>query len=361
MDTPKPSSAEAGTKTVPPQTNAVSEEGGSQSPPYKQRKRPCGAEIKRRKRARQAASAQARAPVCTSTPQKVGAAPQQGLAPRANPSSGGRPAQKPHRPVAKGVGRLDPKGKSQTQPSTARPEKRPRTDGSGHSQGLNPRKKACPAQGPKISYREAATSNLRVAIINRSVPMGKVTPEQTELIKGMLHRRLDETLFTPGGSDKQIPTFGGLRVAGEILRITCDNEHTLNWLSQTVHTAQPLWDGAQLKVIQEDQIPKMWKVSIWIPGESEEPELVLARLGAQNPNLEVGTWCTFHTAATGVPPGRLLVMGVGEKAARVLNQSDGGVKYRLTTLKARITKDHPVSEAAAVEVGPPPMEGTPPL
>lgn len=361
MDTKPSATTEEGTSTVPPQPTAASEEGGFVPPPRSQRRRPCGAEIKRRKRARQAALAQAGAPVCSSTPQKAGAAaPQQRLAPRASLPSGGRPGQKPPRSMAKGAGRLDPKGKSQSQPSASKTEKRPRTDGSGSSQGLNPRKKACSAQDQKRSYKEAATSNLRVAIINRSSPLGRVTPEQSEMIKKLLNRRLDEILLAPVTSTAAVPTFGGLRVVGEILRITCDDELALNWLTQVVDTSEPLWDGAQLKVVQEDQIPKLWKVSIWIPGEAEEPRLAITRLSVQNPTLDVRSWCTFHSAATVVPPGRLLVMGVGEKDAHVLNSAKGKVKYRFTTLTAKVSKSDPVTEEATMEVEQPPTEEAPP-
>lgn len=54
---------------------------------------------------------------------------------------------------------------------------------------------------------------------------------------------------------------------------------SLAWLTNTIKTKRyPLWESAALDVIPVDQLPKLTKVSLWIPKASDKKDHALKRL-----------------------------------------------------------------------------------
>lgn len=309
------STSSASSQQVASQDTPVipSDQAASQPAPGPKRKRPCGAEIKRRRKAREAAA-------------------------RGNLS--GNPAPKiASSSSSPGVGRPAPTRASQTQPSKAGGSKRPRSECTTPSPKMPEKKtRAAPTKQTKNeSYAEKANSHLRVAIINKLAEFGRLTPEQASEIERKLLEELDKILFNPTSSTSKIPTFGGIRLAGDTLRVACDDSDSLKWLQAAVGAIAV--EGTSLGVIQVADLPRLSKLSIWIPGKPEDKGVVLARLAAQNPQLKVASWCCFHTARKEEEsPGHLLVMGIGEGDATKLAECQGKLKYRFSTLTAKVTK-----------------------
>ncbi|KAJ3651424.1 hypothetical protein Zmor_017468 [Zophobas morio] len=81
-------------------------------------------------------------------------------------------------------------------------------------------------------------------------------------LMGALNRQLEQCL----ASGRQAATFKGIKYAGEILRITCEGEMSLEWLKQTVRALTALWEGAQLNVVPLAQLPRLVRATLWIPG-----------------------------------------------------------------------------------------------
>lgn len=337
---------------------------GSQKPPRKHRNRPCGAEVKRRKKARKLAQALASGKSGTTLDPPSGNPTGLGhsVVHPGNPRAGRQESRAPGARAtasgtggAGGVGRPAPKGVGQTQPPRAgRGQKRVRSDGSTPPTGARSKKRTRPPkESTKSSYAKAAANHLRVAIINRRHPLGKLTGQQAEQTQSFLHEALDKFLFTHVGTSSEIvPTFSGMRHAGEILRINCDNDASLTWLRNTTGTF--LIDGALLEVVPVENLPRLTKLSLWIPEPEEERGNVLRRLEVQNPDLQVRDWCHFGT--TPGKEGQLLLMGIGEADARSLKNRDGKLKYRFATLTAKLAKTIP--ETGAMEVEEDPGEGS---
>ena len=92
------------------------------------------------------------------------------------------------------------------------------------------------------SYGEVAATHLRVAAIDVQHPLDKLTGDQVEMVQnglmGTLGRQLEQCL----ASEREAATFKGTKYTGEILRITCEDEVSLEWLKQTVRSLSP-WEG----------------------------------------------------------------------------------------------------------------------
>ncbi|CAH1104387.1 unnamed protein product [Psylliodes chrysocephalus] len=121
---------------------------------------------------------------------------------------------------------------------------------------------------------------------------------------------LDKIVLPASCSKTKSPTFRYWTHSGEIIRVTCDDDLTLEWLKTKVPTLKT-WEGATLAVVRMDELLKLTKASLWIPGEAQadlnEKDVVLRRLERQNPKLYVPKWCTFHHETTIDPKGQLFV------------------------------------------------------
>ncbi|XP_074033100.1 uncharacterized protein [Leptinotarsa decemlineata] len=162
----------------------------------------------------------------------------------------------------------------------------------------------------------AALRHLKVAIIDITNPYGKVTAERESVIKKQLLEELDKIIFSASGNNSKPPTFKSWIYSGEIIRVVCDDDVTLEWLKKATMNIRP-WEKASLAVVSVDKLPKLTEASLWIPENvhkttSGEKERVLGRLKAQNPDLTVASWCIFHHEAKMNPQGHLFVFGIGE-------------------------------------------------
>ena len=115
------------------------------------------------------------------------------------------------------------------------------------------------------TFADVARESLKVAIVDRTHPEGKITGEHQKVLKDKLEEWQIEALTGTAGAF--VPHFEWSRFVNDILRITCHDEGSKNFLSQMVKTKGGLWDGASLQVVGKDDIPKLTKVSIWLPEE----------------------------------------------------------------------------------------------
>lgn len=330
-----------------PQQTVVA--GGSNDPPattteagpqwqLPKRKRLSGAELRRRKRDREALAAAktAEAPKTPSVKEVC-------------------PPGKARNPALKGKGML-PTGGTQkkrnrsaaSEPSPGQPRKVAKKADGRFPQQNAPKPPPTKGRSDGISYKEAASRHLRVAIIDQHNPLGKTTKEQAGLVEKAMLEELDKLL----SSSDTIHTFQEWTHSGEILRISCDNEPALKWLKDTVPRLPPLWEGARLTVVQVDQLPTLTKARLWIPGQPEDIDLVRKRLAAQNSAMDVKSWCVFHVEEKKEPLGRLLVFGVGKKDAQFIKGKGGRMSYKFSTLPIKLA-NAATTEAPREEV---PME-----
>ena len=200
-----------------------------------------------------------------------------------------------------------------------------------------------------FSYKDAATRHLRVLIVDRSNLLGKLSEEQANKIMDLLQEELDKALFSSNLASP--PTFRGCTYSGELLRITCENETTRTWLKSIVTNLSP-WDQARLDVIGADELPKLSKAAVFVPGSLglADTSLVIRRLAAQNPWVKVNEWCVFHNSTREQPRGRLLVFGILEADGELIKERGGRLNYSFSALNVNVRKSagRPADTAEAV-------------
>ncbi|CAG9831404.1 unnamed protein product [Diabrotica balteata] len=266
------------------------------------RRRICGAEVKRRRKAREAmGKAPTGAAHITPAPPKTKV-----KVPTSEADNGSTP-KRGQGPTAPYVKRLHP---STSMDGTLRKHKKSRSGGNAatHSQ----------------SFAEAALRHLKVAIIDKVNPYGKVTADRENLIKCSLIEKLDRTTLSTSSSQS-------------------DDDGALAWLEKATADLKP-WEEASLVVVSQDKLPKLTKASLWIPGDanhtSNDPERGLQRLTAQNPDMAIARWCNFHHEVKKDPKGHLFVFGIGDDEMAVLRKRAMRLSYTFTslTLKASANK-----------------------
>ena len=340
-----------------PQQNAAEPQGSPQTTPQQgewkkphRDKRICGAEAKRRRKAREeaervasAAHPSGRAPSLAQSKTKAG----HSLGVPASTRDLNPPRRAGH---PKGV----PESKKVEHPQGVPPSKKRHRSGTSSEPTPKEHKRArqvpAPAAAPPpTSYKDATLSYLKVAIIDKDNPYGKIPKDKEILVKKSLRGELDKIILsTPGTSTMKPPMFRSWTYSGEIIRIVCEDDNTLGWLTKAVEDLRP-WQNAALTVVRIDRLPRLTKATLWIPMEAdsdhEDKEVVIGRLAGQNPTLSVRRWCLFHHEAKENPKGLLLVFGIGDEDIKTLGTRSMRIHYLFQSLALRVKTEKSTHEA----------------
>ncbi|CAH1109518.1 unnamed protein product [Psylliodes chrysocephalus] len=120
----------------------------------------------------------------------------------------------------------------------------------------------------------------------------------------------------------------------------------LEWLKTKIPTLKT-WEGATLAVVGINELPKVTKASLWIPGEAQadldEKQVVFRRLEGQNPILHVAKLCTFYHEIKKDPKGHLFIFGIGDEDKETLKAKSMRTSYALTalTIRPKVKKARP--------------------
>ncbi|GJQ65260.1 hypothetical protein Trydic_g7387 [Trypoxylus dichotomus] len=231
------------------------------------KKKPSGAERRKRKAAREAAMAQ---PGIKAIREARTAKP--GI------------SQKQHKAVREA---------SKAKPSTSqKQEKATREDpdaqpGTSHSKATGVKRNLSDGSTPKVAVKRPKTNietgksysgaltDIRMAIVPENYPESSISQEQAKLIRNCILQELDK-LNVVGPE----PKFSAVRHRAGMLRAACVDAGTCSWLAGVVRKCAS-WDGAKLKLIREDDLPKPIKALVWIPGPQMESDQILHRLKVQ--------------------------------------------------------------------------------
>ena len=171
-------------------------------------------------------------------------------------------------------------------------------------------KKRCTIMQPR-NYKEAAESNLRVAVIPDGYPEPKLSKEQIEAVQGSILDalfKLPREVFTPRFEDS--------READGALVMTCADQETKSWLAGVVPTLK-VWEGAKLSLVEKSALPKLTRALVWVPGLMEDSKRILQMMARQNPGLSTDRWRLFSREERR-PHGTLLIVGLDAASIEVL-------------------------------------------
>ncbi|XP_022904001.2 uncharacterized protein [Onthophagus taurus] len=330
--TPKPSAAST------PQARPSGGEDFIEVRHRRYRQRPCGAELKRRKKERDR--------ILASENLKPG----HSRAPH-KPPRGARTNQ----PLQSGRKDVRTQGQARAQPEQQRfaTSTEPSLRESKRKWQESALDKSA-QQGPKKGFKDALLSHLKVAVINSQNQLGKLSETEAGHVKYELTNALFKVITQLDPKQQTpIPTFTSMVYAGQILKVACNDDHSLTWLKAAVPLIPPL-EGVVLSVVREVDLPTLSRIQVWIPDTDVDVntrEQTLQILAAQNRHLDVVNWCLFRYEVRTDPVGRLIVFGAGKNDAEWLKIHEGRICYLFNTLKARVgrLKDPEQGVGAAAE------------
>lgn len=228
-------------------------------------------------------------------------------------------------------------------------QKRPKNDSNG--------KKPSPPKSnpPKIILPTTVASvvkskELLVALIDQSVPYGKITGDkwrkvEMKLLEAMMERSIEQ----PG---EKLPVFNSAGWLNDCKMLQCTDQFTLDWVKQQVSklNSRDLWDGADLIVVPRVDMPAAPKAKVFIP-RLVPPSSALALLKGQNPDIPTGDWKVLHVgkpAETG--EGQFYILQINEAAEKTLYDRSGKMAWGcgVVYLRLKRKKTQPRESATVV-------------
>ena len=134
------------------------------------------------------------------------------------------------------------------------------------------------------SFKEALVGGRKMAIAPSDYPESTLTPEQGDLVMRGLGEAMDAI---PKGM--AVPRFEECRFVQGILWITCTDAAAKHWLKEAANNLKP-WEGASLQIMERECLPRLRKMATVIPGPPEKTDVILQRIGRQNPDLRTQLW-----------------------------------------------------------------------
>ena len=207
--------------------------------------------------------------------------------------------------------------------------------------------------GPSPVGYSKILSGIRQGIILENFPADRMSAEQIIMLQDCIMDKvleLEGAGFTPA-------FYGSVAKQGWLLVISA-NEETADWLRTTATSLVP-WEGAVLRALAADELPKSVVLTGYFPQSKEsETEKILRFLKVQNPDLEIKEWKVLNRIEEGKSV--LLVFLVDTISAELLKRREYLTNYRFGQVRLRTrgnskprpepkpaTSDTPATEAQA--------------
>jgi len=181
------------------------------------------------------------------------------------------------------------------------------------------------------SYKTAADCALQIFIGIKGDPWRQVSPEMGDHIR--------QQLIAAMGSapDGQPPLrFNQSGIVQGHFKVSCADQHALDWLKTAV-PAMPALEGVKFTPWTADQLPRLVKVRVYIPGPEKDLQSVRTMLARQNPELKAERWVFYHKDVM-EPPGTLHTLGVDEASLAALRRLDFRPYYELSRVAFQVPR-----------------------
>uniref|UniRef100_A0A8D9A7T3 DUF4780 domain-containing protein n=1 Tax=Cacopsylla melanoneura TaxID=428564 RepID=A0A8D9A7T3_9HEMI len=165
-----------------------------------------------------------------------------------------------------------------------------------------------------------ALKSTKVGVLLQNYPEDNLTNDQMANIQSQILDKIAEKEGAP------YPQFSGTAYRPGWLSITCDNSATVDWLKSIIGGIQPS-TGANLKVVDEGDLPKSKILSGYFPSSSEEAtEKILRLVKAQNQSLTSNEWKVLRRNNEGTAAH--LIMSVDLASVELLKKENYKISYK---------------------------------
>lgn len=182
------------------------------------------------------------------------------------------------------------------------------------------------------------TNHLLVALIDRSVPYGKISGDRAKVVEmKMLDAMINATIEKPG---TQMPAFDSSRWYNDCKLLQCKDQFTLDWIKAEIAklTSNDLWEGADLTIVPKAEIPAPPKAKVFIP-RIVPPEHALGLLRSQNPDVPTHDWKVLHVEKPkDTSGGQFYILQINEEAEQMLYPRYGKMSWSWCTVNLRLKR-----------------------
>ncbi|XP_073838710.1 uncharacterized protein [Musca autumnalis] len=185
-------------------------------------------------------------------------------------------------------------------------------------------------RGKKKTDRPLVPDELRIAVIDKSDPEGKISDKHWQLIENQLR----EIVFAGEGEPPKHTHFGSAAPFRGIKIICCENKESLNFLVSTIDGLGELWEGCQLAAVGVNEIPSRRVLSAWVPPPAVDPTRILTILGRQNPNLQTSSWKLVSHSPEG--EGMAIRVSIDIQGQEYLRAREGKLHFGLGWIRFRL-------------------------
>ncbi|CAG9837526.1 unnamed protein product [Diabrotica balteata] len=128
-----------------------------------------------------------------------------------------------------------------------------------------------------------------MAVVHKHHPDTQLDQVQADLIISKLERAVDEAPIISQNRQVLLQFHKILFIAGT-LWMTCANAYTKKWTTEVVRTMEDLWEGAELNVVDRNNMSKQPMVLTRIPDKKADEATIRTRLRKQNQYLKTKDW-----------------------------------------------------------------------
>lgn len=136
-----------------------------------------------------------------------------------------------------------------------------------------------------VVHSKFAAGSVRLAVMSEDHPRSLITEEQLRTLEEAI---LDRVIELKGGAVK--PKFLSSKYKTGFLILVCANNDTAEWLKTNFKEVK-LWEGANVKLIDEKDFPQTQTITGRFPNSEESStERILGLIEGQNEDLKVTSW-----------------------------------------------------------------------
>ncbi|XP_037951688.1 uncharacterized protein LOC119682345 [Teleopsis dalmanni] len=130
----------------------------------------------------------------------------------------------------------------------------------------------------------------KIGILPHNFPEGIWSNEEIGKVQKCILDKMYETCRAPGVK----PHFAGYSLKPGWFTINCLDDETVTWSKETIPALKP-WEGAQLKVVDEAEVPKSEIYVGYFPGSASwQSDRILGQIECQNSGMRVRDWRVLH-------------------------------------------------------------------
>lgn len=204
----------------------------------------------------------------------------------------------------------------------------------------------------KKSRNDSSQKGIQMLVTSIDFPNKHLTEEQLDQLQQAILAEIGKIT-----GDSFSPQFlDSFKRRGNLI-LYCNNEDSVEWLKRTVAELKP-WEGAEFKVLQQNELPNLVDFYVTIPGNIES-DVFLKRVDKQNEDLKASTWNVISKKLDEKEKNTVLSFSVDETIADILKKINNKIFFNFTRLSARYlgslrnrkeeTKPEPEAEKTAKE------------